>query len=188
MDNKHNIEAQLQQELQSRNRTVGQRQLTITETLRKRFDPDDYVTIRNPFEWSTGWAYVNPKEAKVEQPDTTTRRVYEGESKFRILKKGDKVVVRGWEAYIAVERMFKEYAQEEPKSMSAILASAEEIDAFIKRAVVGKFDPMTEATTEAKEEPKPVDPLGFADQNDNEPDDNQDADDDNESSDLGFAE
>jgi len=51
--------------------------LTIREALMEYFSPTDLVTIKNPFDFNTGWVYSDPKDIKIEQPSAETRRVTE---------------------------------------------------------------------------------------------------------------
>lgn len=169
---------QVEQELQAQLLTGVQgnqkQQGKIRDQLREMFNPDDYVTIANPFNHVTGWAYVDPAEEKNERPDKTTKRTTFGKPKTRILQPGQQVVIHGWEAYIALGRMFKEYAQSQGGNMIIVLTSQKEIEAFLGKAFKGVFDPNAqvdainaqavakdiEANTPAPAAPA-ADPLGF---------------------------
>lgn len=175
LDRTSDIEQQLQDQLlagvQGNTKQAGK----IREQLREMFEPYDYVTVINPFDHPTGWAFVNPGDEKVERPDKTTKRVQHGQPKTRILKVGERVVTHGWEAYIAIGRMFKEYAQEKGEGITVVLSSQIEIDKFISKTFGGVFDPnqmlnssvpgAQEATQAIKQQEKPstpaTDPLGF---------------------------
>lgn len=148
----------------------------IREQLRSLFEPYDYVTVKNPFERITGWAYVDPATEHVERPDKTTRRVTHGAPQTRVLKPGEQIVIHGWEAYIAIERMFKEYAQQAGNSMTVVISSQVEIDKFIAASFGGVFDPNQQINAinaqqatqaiqaqeaEAAKQPQTADPLGF---------------------------
>ena len=102
----NDIEQQLQRELsQSSASSNGSENFLIY--LSKKFNSTDYVKIKNPFDHKTGWAYVDPKEQRVESnPQKQIHRVYPGENKLRILAAGEEVVVPGWEAYLGLNRMF----------------------------------------------------------------------------------
>ena len=178
-DRTSNVEQELQEQLLSGVQNIVKQGGRIRDQLRDLFEPYDYVTVLNPFEHTTGWAYVDPADEQVERPDKTTRRVQHGKPKTRIVKPGEQVVIHGWEAYIAIERMFKEYAQTKGKAMSVVLSSQLEMDAFIAKSFGGVFDPskmnqMMNATNapavaqaiqqEEAAKPAPVpasDPLGF---------------------------
>ena len=173
-DRTQSVEQQLQEQLlsgvQGNTRQAGK----IRDILRDMFDPNDYVTVANPFDHMTGWAYVDPAEERMERPDKTTKRMHFGKPKTRVLKPGEQVVIHGWEAYIALGRMFKEHAQAQGDNMIIVLTSQGEIDKFLNKAYKGVFDPNQQinainAESAAKDiednrppAPAPVtDPLGF---------------------------
>lgn len=177
MDNQDrtaNVEQQLQEQLLAGVQGNQKQQGKIRDQLREMFNPDDYVTIANPFDHVTGWAYVDPAEERQERPDKTTKRVHYGKPKTRILQPGQQVVIHGWEAYIALGRMFKEYAQSQGGNMIIVLTSQKEIESFLSKAYKGVFDPNAQidamnasqaaADIEANRKPAPApvaDPLGF---------------------------
>ena len=176
-DRTSSIEQQLQEQLLEGVQGSVKQAGKIRDQLRETFEPYDFVTVINPFDHPTGWAYVDPGEEVVEKPDKTTRRVQHGQPKTRILKVGERVVIHGWEAYIAIGRMFKEYAQEKGDGMTVVISSQIEIDKFIGKTFGGVFDPnqmlnsnvagAQEATQaiQAQQAAQPVapaaDPLGF---------------------------
>lgn len=181
MDNQDrtaSIEQQLQEQLLEGVQGSVKQAGKIRDQLRETFEPYDFVTVINPFDHPTGWAYVDPGDEVVERPDKTTKRVQHGSPKTRILKAGEKVVIHGWEAYIAIGRMFKEYAQEKGDGMTVVISSQIEIDKFIGKTFGGVFDPnqmlnsnvagAQEAAQaiQAQQAAQPVapaaDPLGFA--------------------------
>ena len=164
--NQQSAEQQLQEQLlagvQGKTKQTGK----IRDQLRDLFEPNDFVTVRNPFDHITGWAFVNPAKELSIRPDKITKRTTFGAPETRILKPGESVVIHGWEAYIAIGRMFKEYAQEQGANMIIVLSSQEEIDKFISKTFGGVFDPNAQmnainvqavgATTTSSD-----DPLGF---------------------------
>lgn len=88
--------------------------MTIDELLHTYFAPTDLVTVKNPFNFDTGWVYSDPKDITIEQPSPETRRVYgigREFAKTRILHAGESVVLQGWEAYVGLTRFFKQWAQ-----------------------------------------------------------------------------
>ena len=173
-DRTANVEQQLQEQLLAGVQGNIKQQGKIRDQLREMFNPDDYVTIANPFDHVTGWAYVDPAEEQTERPDKTTKRTTFGKPKTRILQPGQQVVIHGWEAYIALGRMFKEYAQSQGGNMIIVLTSQKEIESFLGKAFKGVFDPNAQvealnaqqaaADIEANK-PAPAapvaDPLGF---------------------------
>lgn len=173
-DRTQEVEQQLQEQLLAGVQGNQKQQGKIRDQLREMFNPADYVTIANPFEHVTGWAYVDPAEEVNERPDKTTKRTTFGKPKTRILRVGEKVVIHGWEAYIALGRMFKEYAQSKGGSMIIVLNSQKEIESFLAKAYLGVFDPNAQLNAinaqqaaqeiEAAKQPAPApvaDPLGF---------------------------
>lgn len=134
-------EQQLQEQLLAGVQGNQKQQGKIRDQLREMFNPDDYVTIANPFTHVTGWAYVDPAEERAERPDKTTKRMHFGKPRTRILQPGQQVVIHGWEAYIALGRMFKEYAQSQGGNMIIVLTSQKEIESFLSKAYKGVFDP-----------------------------------------------
>lgn len=113
----------------------------IREAVGELFKPNELVTIRNPFDHTTGWVYVDPSDESIQQPDKATRRVEYGEPQARTIEPGEKVTIPGWEAYIALSRMFKEYAQEAGSNVGVVMASGESIDDFISKSYIGIFNP-----------------------------------------------
>lgn len=94
--------------------------MTLDEELHTYFAPTDLVRVKNPFDFDTGWVYSDPKDIVVEQPSPETRRVYgigvdpktgRNYQKTRILHAGEELVLQGWEAYVALTRFFKQWAQ-----------------------------------------------------------------------------
>lgn len=132
-------EQQLQEQLLAGVQGNQKQQGKIRDQLREMFNPDDYVTIANPFDHVTGWAYVDPAEERAERPDKTTKRMHFGKPRTRILQPGQQVVIHGWEAYIALGRMFKEYAQSQGGNMIIVLTSQKEIESFLGKAYKGVF-------------------------------------------------
>ena len=113
----------------------------IRERLAKLFTPTDLVKIKNILPTQFGWVYTDPRETVVEQPDPATRRVSYGEPKARVLQPGETKTITGWEAYIALERMWKEHAQRDLSRIAQVLQSSIEMTAFIDEAYLGTYDP-----------------------------------------------
>ena len=115
---------------------------TVREFLDDYFTGSDLVTITNPMSYDTGWVFADPKSERVEQPDKNTRRVYHAERQAKVLKPGQSITIPGWQAYIALDRMWKDYAQREHAgSVGITLSSPVEMAAFIDKAYLGIFDP-----------------------------------------------
>lgn len=133
--------ADLEAQLLQGARGVQNNTENMLERLSKMFKSTDLVTIKNPFKTPFGWVYTDPGETTVEQPDTVTRRVNFGAPKARTLEVGESRTIPGWEAYIAIERMWKMHAQTDPTQVAIVLTSKLEMDAFLNEAFVGVFDP-----------------------------------------------
>ena len=131
---------------------------TVREFLDDYFTGSDLVTITNPMSYDTGWVFADPKSERVEQPDKNTRRVYHAERQAKVLKPGQSITIPGWQAYIALDRMWKDYAQREHAGNVGItLSSPVEMAAFVDKAYMGIFDP-----NEQKVVKKPVVAAGAA--------------------------
>ena len=120
--------------------------MTIDESLHKYFAPTDLVTIKNPFDFDTGWVYSDPKDIQIEQPSPETRRVYGIGRKFqktRILHAGESVVVQGWEAYVGLTRFFKQWVQMEytGERLSGAMNNPLVFKSFMDKTFDGIFDP-----------------------------------------------
>lgn len=113
----------------------------MLERLAKEFTATDIVTIKNVLPDPFGWVYTDPKETVDERPDSATRRVTFGDPKVHSLEVDGTKTIPGWEAYIALERMWKAYAQLDIEKISFVLTSSQEMDAFLAKAFVGIFDP-----------------------------------------------
>ena len=139
----NNIEQQLQSELSRSTSKSGSDNFLMY--LADKFSSSDFIKIKNPFKYSTGWTYVDPKEQVIEEnKQKQIYRVTPGEGKMRVLEVGEEVVVPGWEAYIALNRLFNEYAQTTGGSIITILNSTEEREKFLDKAFLGVLDPMTQ--------------------------------------------
>lgn len=115
---------------------------SFAQLVYESFKPTDLVRIKNVVGHDTGWPFVNPDETVVDQPDKSTRRVTPGQQRVRFLGAGKTVLIHGWEAYIALDVMWKEYAQtRNGKRASAVMNSAIERESFFNEAFMGIFDP-----------------------------------------------
>lgn len=139
----NNIEQQLQGELSRGTSKSGSDNFLMY--LANKFSSSNFIKIKNPFKHSTGWTYVDLREQVVEEnKQKQIYRVTPGEGKMRVLEVGEEVVVPGWEAYIALNRLFNEYAQTTGSSIITILNSTEEREKFLDKAFLGVLDPMTQ--------------------------------------------
>lgn len=133
--------ASLESQLLQGARGVQNTTENMLERLAKMFTATDLVTIKNILDAPFGWVYTDPRETVVTQPDSVTRRVEYGKPKARTLEPGEKKTIPGWEAYIALERMWKAYAQLDMSRITIVLTSADEMQSFLDEAYVGTFDP-----------------------------------------------
>lgn len=135
--------ADLESQLLQGARGVQNNTENMLERLAKMFSATDLVTVKNILPDPFGWVYTDPKETVITQPDSATRRVEYGAPKARTLEPGATKTIPGWEAYIALERMWKTYAQLDLSKISYTLTSSEEMTKFLSEAYQGTFDPDT---------------------------------------------
>ena len=135
------------------------------------FKGTNLVTIKNALDNDFGYVYTDPEEEEVQQPDTATKRVYFGDPKARVLKPGEKVTIQGWEAYIALGKMWKEYAQT-TSNVGVTMSSVAEMRNFLGKAYLGVFDPNSIGSAKAEAKPSKEELAAAADK----------------SEDLGFSE
>lgn len=167
--------AELEAELLQGARGLDNSTENIPERLFKSFKAIELVEIENVLPHPFGWVYTDPKETVVGEQGVHRNTTY-GAPKSRVLQPGEKKIIPGWEAYIALERMWKAYAQLDITQVAFVLQSGQEMEAFIAKAYHGIFDPNTastrgEAPVAPVEPPAPVAPtedptLGFSDGND----------------------
>lgn len=119
---------------------------TMREYLDDHFSGSDLVTIKNFMDVDTGWVFADPKKERIEQPDKSTRRVYHAEREAKILKAGQTITIPGWQAYVALSRMWKHYAQLQGAHTGTTLLSVIEMSKFVDKAYLGIFDPNSRKT------------------------------------------
>lgn len=126
--------------------------LTIREALMEYFSPTDLVTIKNPFDFNTGWVYSDPKDIKIEQPSAETRRVYgvgRDYAKTRILRAGQNITIPGWEAYVGITRFYKQWCQQSYRGgVEASMNNPAVFKKFMSMVYDGIFDPNKGKDTE----------------------------------------
>ena len=116
--------------------------MTIDEMLHSYFAPTDMVTVKNPFDFDTGWVYADPKDLRIEQPSAETRRVYGIGREFqktRLLHAGESLVLQGWEAYIGLTRFFKQWVMQKYNPQS--INDMQLFQKFMSMVYGGIFDP-----------------------------------------------
>lgn len=154
MDNTQlTAEQLLQQQLGGNGSTDGVRR-PLMERLHDKFRGDDIITIKNPFDFDTGWVYSDPKDIQITQPDKYTQRIDgigQGYQKARILKAGKSIRIPGWEGYIAIVRFFKDWCQRNHQSgLSAAMNSEPLQNEFVDKVYGGIYDPNADEIVEEK--------------------------------------
>lgn len=153
MSNELTAEQLLQQQLNGNGSSDGVRRLFI-ERLHSKFRGDDIVTIKNPFDFDTGWVYADPRDMTITQPDKVTQRIEgigPGFQKARVLKAGKSIRIPGWEGYIAIDRFFKDWCQRTHQNSIAASMNSEPLqDEFFSKVYGGVYDPNADEVVEEK--------------------------------------
>lgn len=143
----------LQQQLGGNGTSDGTRRLFM-ERLHAKFRGDDIITIKNPFDFDTGWVYSDPRDLDFTQPDKVTQRragIGDGYQKARVLRAGKSIRVPGWEGYIAIVRFFKDWCQRNHQNgLSAAMNSEPLQDEFFDKVYGGIYDPNADEVVEEK--------------------------------------
>ena len=141
---------------------------SFRELLGDTFSGTKIVTIKNILTDEFGYVYTDPEDEVVEQPDTATRRVYFGEPKARVLDVGETVTIQGWEAYIPLGAMWKEFAIS-TGSIGTTLSDSNAMKEFLSKAYLGIFDPNSangskkvQSTPSVKKAVEKSEDLGFS--------------------------
>lgn len=132
--------------------------VSMGEKLHNMFRRNDLVRIKNIDDKPSGYVFVNPDDELVERPDKATRRVTPGKPQAVVLQSGETKVVPGWQAYIALDRMWKEYAQRRSSAERNMISDDAERDVFLDRSFLGVFDPnaVNEARPATSDTPETV--------------------------------
>lgn len=115
--------------------------VSMGEKLHDMFRRNDLVRIKNIDDKPSGYVFVNPDDELVERPDKATRRVTPGKPQAVVLQSGETKVIPGWQAYIALDRMWKEYAQRRSSAERNMISDDAERDVFLDKSFLGVFDP-----------------------------------------------
>ena len=119
------------------------------------FKRNDLVRVKNIDDKPSGYVFVNPDDEVVQMPNKATRRVIPGKPQAVVLQSGEIKVMYGWQAYIALDRLWKEYAQRRSTAEQSLISDDVARDKFLDESFLGLFDP--NATEEvASETPKTV--------------------------------
>lgn len=151
--------------------------VSMGEKLHSMFKPSELVTIKNIDSRPTGYVFVSPDDEEIESVNgDTMRRVYHGKADAVVFQAGETKVVPGWQAYVGLDRMWKDYAQRRSTADASLIADTAARDQFLEESFLGVFDPnqaIQGAATPRKRRakssdvpveapaPKPKDDLGF---------------------------
>ena len=129
--------------------------MSMGEKLHSMFKRNDLVRIKNIDDKPSGYVFVNPDDEIVQMPNKATRRVIPGKPQAVVLQPDEIKVMYGWQAYIALDRLWKEYAQRRSTAEQSLISDDVARDKFLDKSFLGLFDP--NATEEvASETPKTV--------------------------------
>lgn len=115
--------------------------VSMGEKLHDLFKRSDLVRIKNIDDKPSGYIFVNPDDEVAEQPNPATRRVTPGKPQAVVLQPGEVKVVPGWQSYIALDRMWKEYAQRRSSAERNMISDDAARDVFLDKSFLGVFDP-----------------------------------------------
>ena len=135
------IEQQLEQELNQSVADQSTKSRIFLDLLHETFGPDDLVQIHNFTDRPTGYIYSDRGSLRVESNGEMVRRVYPGAKKSRIIRAGATITVQGWEAYIGLDKFFKQWVQDSGQELAISINSPEIQRKFLKLAYAGLFDP-----------------------------------------------
>lgn len=113
----------------------------LTDRLHDLFGADDLVKIKNFTKRNIGWVYCDKTQTRVEQPNEFTRRVWQGEQKARVVQPGKSIIIPGWEAFVALNRFYEDWAtHEKADSKVSYVLSGTMQEEFLSLAYGGKVD------------------------------------------------
>lgn len=115
--------------------------MSMGEKLHNLFKRSDLVRIKNIDDKPSGYIFVNPDDEVAEQPNPATRRITPGKPQAVVLQPGEVKVIPGWQAYIALDRMWKEYAQRRSSAERNMISDDAARDVFLDKSFLGIFDP-----------------------------------------------
>lgn len=113
----------------------------LTDRLHDLFGADDLVKVNNFTKRIIGWVYCDKTGTHVEQPNEFTRRVTQGPQKARSINPGKSIIVPGWEAFVAFNRFYEDWAtHEKADSKVSYVLSGTMQEEFLNKAFGGKVD------------------------------------------------
>lgn len=113
----------------------------LTDRLHDLFGADDLVKVNNFTKRIIGWVYCDKTGTHVEQPNEFTRRVTQGPQKARSINPGKSIIVPGWEAFVAFNRFYEDWATHEKadSKVSYVLSGVMQQE-FLDKAFGGIVD------------------------------------------------
>lgn len=121
--------------------------VSLGEKLHSMFKRNDLVRVKNIDDKPSGYVFVNPDDEVVQMPNKATRRVTPGKPQAVVLQPGEVKVLPGWQAYIALDRLWKEYAQRRSSDEHSLMSDDVARDKFLSESFLGLFDPNAPAET-----------------------------------------
>lgn len=113
----------------------------LTDRLHDLFGADDLVKVNNFTKRIIGWVYCDKTGTHVEQPNEFTRRVTQGPQKARSINPGKSIIIPGWEAFVAFNRFYEDWATNEKadSKVSYVLSGVMQQE-FLDKAFGGIVD------------------------------------------------
>lgn len=113
----------------------------LTDRLHDLFGADDLVKVNNFTKRIIGWIYCDKTGTHVEQPNEFTRRVTQGPQKARSINPGKSIIIPGWEAFVAFNRFYEDWATNEKadSKVSYVLSGVMQQE-FLDKAFGGIVD------------------------------------------------
>lgn len=113
----------------------------LVDRLHDLFGADDLVKVKNFTKRIIGWVYCDKAGTRVEQPNEFTRRVWQGQQKARSVNPGKSIIIPGWEAFVALNRFYEDWAvHEKANSKVSYVLSGIMQEEFLSQAFGGKVD------------------------------------------------
>ena len=113
----------------------------LVDRLHDLFGADDLVKVKNFTKRIIGWVYCDKAGTRVEQPNEFTRRVWQGQQKARSVNPGKSIIIPGWEAFVALNRFYEDWAvHEKADSKVSYVLSGIMQEELLSQAFGGKVD------------------------------------------------
>lgn len=125
---------------------------TFRDIVYAMFKPNDMVVIKNNAPYPSGFAYMHIDDEEHIQPNEYTNTTIRGAQRAFLIHAGEEKVVQGWLAYMALEHMWKEYAQYSSSDGARMLADVQARTKWLDEAYRGPAQYTTGVKDTAKEE------------------------------------